>query len=145
VIKKSIILSYVFSILIIIFISACTNGGKPEIVVRDAVMVRSGMMKGVASSFMRIINNGSGSDRLTGCAMKEYPSARGELHDFKDGRMTKVEGVKIPAHEITELSKGNLHIMFFKLPEKLKETVTLIMNFSKSGPIEVKVSTDTRK
>ena len=144
-IKKSIIFSYVFSILIIIFISACTNGGKPEIVVRDVTVVQSGMMKGVVSSFMQIINNGSGSDRLTGCTIKEHPSARGELHDFKDGRMPKVEKVIIPAHETTELRRGDLHIMFFKLPEKLDGTVTLIMNFEKSGPIEVRAETTLHK
>jgi copper(I)-binding protein len=144
-IKKSVILSYVFLSLIVLIMSACTSGDKPEIVVKDVTVVQSGMMKGVASSFMQIINNGSGSDRLTECIIKEYPSARGELHDFKDGRMTKVEEVIIPAHETTELMRGSIHIMFFKIPEKLKGEVTLIMNFEKSGPIEVSTATALHK
>ena len=143
--KKSVVFSFVFSILVVLIISSCTSGGRPEIVVRDVTVVPSGMMKGVASSFMQIINNGSGSDRLTGCTIKEHPSAKGELHDFKDGRMTKVEKVIIPAHETTELRRGDLHIMFFKLPEKLDGTVTLIMNFEKSGPIEVRAATVLHK
>jgi len=143
--KKSVVFSFVFSILVALIISSCTSGGRPEIVVRDVTVVPSGMMKGVASSFMQIINNGSGSDRLTGCTIKEYPSARGELHDFKDGRMTKVEDVIIPAHETTELRRGGLHIMFFEIPEALKGTVTLIMNFEKSGPIEVRAETAIHK
>ena len=111
-IKKSIVLSLS---LVMLILSSCNSGGRPEIVVRDATVIPSGMMKGVASSFMQIINSGSGSDKLTGCTMKEYPSARGELHDFKDGRMTKVEEVIIPAHETTELMRGSLHIKFFKI------------------------------
>lgn len=141
-IKKSVVLSLS---LVMLILSSCNSGGRPEIVVRDATVIPSGMMKGVASSFMQIINSGSGRDRLTGCAIKEYPSARGELHDFKDGRMTKVEEVIIPAHETTELSRGSLHIMFFKIPEKLNETVTLILSFEESGPIEVRAETALHK
>ena len=143
--KKSIVLPFVFFSVVVLIMSFCSSGGKPEIVVSDITVVPSGMMKGVASSFMHINNNGSGSDRLTGCKIKEYPSARGELHDFKDGRMTKVEEMIIPAHETTELMRGSLHIMFFKIPEKLKGTVTLIMNFEESGPIEVKATTILHK
>ncbi len=143
-IKKSVVLSLIFSSLVVLIIFSCTRGGKPEIVIRDVTVVPSGMMKGVASSFMQIMNKGS-SDRLTGCTIKEYPSARGELHDFKDGRMTKVEEVIIPAHETTELMRGSIHIMFFKIPEKLKSEVTLIMNFEKTGPIEVRAATALHK
>ncbi len=141
-IKKNIVLSLS---LVMLILSSCSIGGRPEIVVSNVTIIPSGMMKGVASSFMQIINNGSGSDRLTGCTIKEYPSARGELHDFKDGRMTKVEEVIIPAHETTELMRGSLHIMFFEIPEKIKGTVTLILNFEKSGPIEVRAETALRK
>jgi copper(I)-binding protein len=104
-IMKSVILSFMFSFFTVLIISSCTGGGKPEVEVMDITVVPSGMMKGVASSFMRIINNGSGNDVLTGCSIKEYLSARGELHDFIDGRMTRVESVKIPARETTELKK----------------------------------------
>lgn len=144
-IKKSVILYFIYLSLVMLIVSSCNNGGKPEIVVRNVTVVPSGMMKGIASSFMQIINNGSGSDRLTGCTIKEHPSARGELHDFKDGRMTKVEEVKIPAHETTELRRGGLHIMFFEIPEKLNEMVTLVLSFEKSGPIEVRAETALHK
>jgi copper(I)-binding protein len=137
-IKKSVVLSFIFSGLVVLILSSCPGGGKPEVVVRDVTMIPSGMMKGVASSFMRIINNGSGRDILTGCSIKEYPSARGELHDFIDGRMTRVEEVVIPAHETTELKRGSLHVMFFKIPEKPKGNVTLVMNFEKTGQMEVR-------
>lgn len=136
--KKRAVLSFTFSILVVLIISSCTSGGNPEIVVTNVIVIPSGMMKGVASSFMRIINNGGGRDILTGCSIKEYPSARGELHDFKDGRMTRVEEVKIPAHETTELKRGGLHVMFFKIPEKPEGNVTLVMNFEKTGPMEVR-------
>jgi copper(I)-binding protein len=145
IIREKAILSLLFSFLTVIIISSCTGGGKPEVEIMNVTVVPSGMMKGVASSFMRIINKGNGNDVLTGCSIKEYPSARGELHDFIDGRMTRVEEVKIPARETTELKRGGLHAMFFKIPEKPKETVTLVMHFEKTGPMEVMASIASSK
>lgn len=72
-------------------VSACIRGGEPEIVVKGATIISSVMMEGAASSFMFIINDGKGSDKLTGCSIKEFPSVRGEIHDIVGGKMTKME------------------------------------------------------
>lgn len=122
-----------------------TRDGNPEIVVKDAIIVPSGMMEGVASSFMFIINDGKGGDKLIGCSIKEHPFVRGELHDVIDGKMTKIEEIKIPAKETIELKMGGLHLMFFDIPENLKDTVTLLLKFKEIGTIEVKAHLRTQE
>jgi copper(I)-binding protein len=64
-----------------------------------------------------------------------------------DGKMTKIEEIIIPAKETIELKMGGLHLMFFDIPENLKDkdTVTLLLKFKESGTIEVKAHLRTQK
>ncbi len=116
---------------------ACTGQGAPQIVVKGATVQVSDAIKGSASSFMFVINDGRGEDNLLACVIKEYPLVYVELHDIVGGKMTMVKEIPIPARETTALKRGGLHIMFTGFPEETEKKVTLILTFEKSGPIEV--------
>jgi len=127
----------VFYFLIIAVVAGCSQG-TPEISIVDAKFVPSQMLIGRASSFMKIVNDGEGSDVLTGCQIREYPSVRGEIHDVVDGKMVKIEKIDVPAGQHTDLKMGSFHLMFFGIPEQIEAEVTLVLSFQKSGVIEVK-------
>jgi copper(I)-binding protein len=57
--------------------------------------------------------------------------------------MTRIDHIKIPADKNTDLMRGGYHLMFFGIPENIAGNVTLILNFEKSGPIEVTAQMDT--
>ena len=119
---------------------ACSGERAPQIVVKGATVQVSDAIKGSASSFMFVINDGRGNDRLLACVIKEYPSVYVELHDIIGGKMTMVKEISIPARETTALKRGGLHIMFTGFPEEHSEKVTLILTFERSGPIEVRAT-----
>ncbi len=122
--------------LIVIFL--IIPGGEPKISVYKARFVPEDMINLVAAAFMVIINDGKGSDRLLGCSIKEFPSAWCELHDLVGGRMKKVEKIRIPADEITELKEGRHHLMFYNVSPEPKDEVSILLKFKKSGTIEFK-------
>jgi hypothetical protein len=112
--------------------------GTPKISVKEAKLVPSPMLIGVASAFMLIFNKGDASDKLIGCSIKEYPSVKGRLHDVIQGKMQRIEEIEIPANEVVMLKKGGLHLMFYGLPENITDEVTIVLNFKKIGSIEIK-------
>ena len=116
----------------------CSNG-TPEISIENSKLIPSHMLTGRASSFMKIVNRGKGSDVLKGCMIRDYPSVRGEIHDSVDGKMVKIKNIEIAPEHDTELNMGSTHLMFFGLPEKIEREVTLVLIFQKSGEIEVTV------
>lgn len=134
--KKHITHYLILFFLLTVMVAGCSQG-TPEISVTDAQFIPSQMLIGRASSFMKIVNNGTGGDSLRGCALKEYPSVRGEIHDVVDGKMTKIEKVDVPAKHNADLKTGGHHLMFFGIPEEIGDTVTLVLTFQKSGPVEV--------
>ncbi len=125
--------------LVIILTSAlilsCSRGGTPEIKVKGPKVVG----KGDIAIFLLIVNDGNGSDSLTGCSLKEFPEVKGEMHDIIDGQMKEVEEIRVPAHGLVALKRGGLHLMFFGLPDELPEKMTLNLQFRKSGNMEIKV------
>jgi len=125
-------------VLLIAIVAGCSEG-RPQISLKEVKFIPSEMFIGRASSFMTIVNTGEGNDSLIGCSIKELPSVRGEIHDSVDGRMEKIEKIIIPPRHNTDLKMGSFHLMFFGLPEKIEEEVTLVLSFQKSGPISVKV------
>ncbi len=133
---KKITAFFLSFIIIISFAISCTIGKTPKIRVANSKLVSLAGEK--ASAFMLIINDGEVSDVLIGCSIKEFPSTQGELHDVINGKMQKIEEINIPSKEVTVLKKGTLHLMFFNMPEKLGNEVTLVLTFRKSGIIEVK-------
>lgn len=119
-----------------LIVLSCSTDKTPGITVRNATFMPSKMMIGAASAFMEIVNDGSGNDMMTGCSIKEYPSVRGEIHDVVDGKMKKLNQIKIPSQETVDLKKGSKHLMFFDCPEDMSGDVTLVLNFEKTGAIE---------
>ncbi len=121
-------------------LSGCSLGGEPSITVKGVTIVASDAIKGSASSFLYIINDGRGSDKLVGCSVKEFPEVYVDLHDSVRGQMVIVKEIEAPARKTTALERGGLHIMFDGFPEVPGDEVTLILNFLKSGPIEAKAT-----
>lgn len=132
--KIAVVLSIV--LISVVYISASAEAKDPMISI-EALKLKQSMKHGL-SGFMLIINDGKGNDRLTGVSLKEYPSARGELHNFIGGKMVKIDEIWTPAGEITVLKRGSFHVMFFDLPEPVKDELTVLLVFEKSGRLDVK-------
>ncbi|MFN3395462.1 MAG: copper chaperone PCu(A)C [Thermodesulfovibrionales bacterium] len=90
------------------------------------------MLKGVVSVFMRISNSG-GKDYLTG-ARTDINGSIVELHDVKNGRMVKVNSIKIPSEGKVEMIPGGIHIMIFNLPDNIIKgnEINLYLRFDKT-------------
>ncbi|MFN3480172.1 MAG: copper chaperone PCu(A)C [Thermodesulfovibrionales bacterium] len=123
--------------LLILAISGCSQS-HPDIHISDIVALPSPVMKGVVSVFMRISNNG-GKDYLIG-AKTDIKGSIVELHDVKNGRMVKVDRIKIPTKDKVEMVPRGLHIMIFNLPDNIMngDEINLYMIFDKSGERAVK-------
>lgn len=89
---------------------------------------------GVGSVYMRISNSGKGDDTLLSVKANIRNSIV-ELHDIADGRMVKVDKIRIPAGRTVELRPRGPHIMVFNLPKETREGDGLILYlvFEKSG------------
>ncbi len=124
----------------ILFITACTEQGKPAISVEGAKYMKSPMIENASAVFMIITNDGKADDRVLACSIKELPEVKGELHDVKGGKMQEIKEISVPAGGMTVLKKGSLHLMFFDVPEKMEDNITVVVEFEKSGKIEVTVS-----
>jgi copper(I)-binding protein len=131
----SLLLLIKFLILLLV-LAGC--GGKPAVKVENAFLNPSRMGEGVYSGFMEIYNTGS-ADSLLSFTVQEYPEATFELHDVKDGKMTEVESIKIPASSKIDLKRGSLHLMMFSMPgvTEMPEVVTLLLDFEKNGEIAI--------
>jgi len=86
------------------------------------------------SVFLRIENSGNGDDKLVS-ARVDIPGTITEVHDVKDGKMTKREEIPIPARSTVKLRPGGLHIMVFKLPKdaRVGYEFRLRLVFERSG------------
>ena len=112
---------------------------RPDISIEGQRAVLSKMFENSASIFMRITNLG-GEDYLSS-ARTDMPGTIIELHDMVDGKMTKVEGIRVPAKDTIELRPAKFHIMVFKIPEGFKggSEFTLYLDFKLSGERPIKV------
>jgi len=138
------ILLIISMLLFVLFIfSSCNTGGVPKLSVTNVRFMPSSMMIGMASAFLKITNSGDSSDTLIACSIKEYPAASGALHDIIDRKMVKLEEIKIPVDNTTDLKPGSKHLMFSGLPEKLEGKITMILSFKKSAPIKAMAVLDS--
>ena len=136
---KKILITVVVLFSAILCINACTKQGEPLISVEGAKYMKSPMIENASAVFMVITNDGKADDRVLRCSIKELPAVKGELHDVIGGNMQEIKEIVIPAEGMTVLKKGSLHLMFFDVPEKMEESVTVVMEFEKSGRMEVAV------
>lgn len=127
----------------VLIIPSCDLSGSPKINIEKARLVPSRALIGVASAYLIISNIGNGNDKLTGCFIKDMPSVKCRLHDVIDGKMVHAEVITVPAGKTTSLKKGFHHLMLYGLPEKIESEVALILNFKKSGQLDVMAATDT--
>jgi copper(I)-binding protein len=126
----------VIGILATLLATGCIQG-EPKISVHNAYFIASPMEPDAISIFMDIENTGS-TDNLISAKIKEFPNARVELHGVAEGMMLKVDKIEIPAKKIRQLKMGSYHIMAFGIGDPGEE-ITVLLNFEKSGNIEVKV------
>lgn len=96
----------------------------------------------VGGGFLKITNNGSEADRLTGGSASF--AGRVEVHEMAvtDGimRMRELEkGLEIRPGQTIELKPGGFHVMFMDLMQPLKqgEGVKVTLVFAKAGKLDV--------
>ena len=100
-------------------------------------------MAKTGAAYMMIMNHGGVADRLV--SVSSDVAATAEVHRMTmDGDVMRMEPagiIEIPANSTVELMPGSLHVMFtgLKAPLKQGETITLVLNFEKSGAMQVAV------
>jgi periplasmic copper chaperone A len=113
--------------------AACSSG-VPQIAVEQPEAKLSPVILGVASIFMKIVNSGNGDDQLLS-ARTDIPGAMTELHDEKDGKMTTITSMDVPANSTLVLRPAGKHIMIFRIPRTMKsgEELRIVLTFKRSG------------
>ena len=113
---------------------AACSPGVPQVLVEEPEAKLSPVILGVASVFMKIVNSGNGDDRLLS-ARADIPGALTELHDEKDGKMTTITSMDVPANSTLVLRPAGKHIMIFRLPRTMKAGTELriLLTFKRSG------------
>lgn len=121
------------------FFGACTEG-KPVIEIEAAQAVDSQMIVGSSSAFMRIRNLGNADDTLIS-AHPEIPGSFAELHDIVDGKMIKIDAIRIPKKAELLLRPVGPHLMLYKLPRNVTAGTMMYISlvFRKTGTIVVSV------
>jgi hypothetical protein len=130
---------FLVAMLLSIFAGCLGTQAQPDIKVSYPKVAHSKMMENAISVFMFIENKGDGDDYLVSARIKELPDKKVEIHDVVDGKMVAIEKIKIPAGSVVELKGGSYHIMGFGITEHVDE-ITVVLNFGKSGEIEVTVA-----
>ncbi len=96
------------------------------------------------AAFLKIVNAGSGQDRLVAAAAPVAERVELHTHLMQDGvmRMRRVEAVPVPGNGSAELKPGGHHVMLLGLRAPLKEGTTfpLTLTFEKAGSITVPVA-----
>ena len=130
--------SRIFPLVWLVIFSGC-SGEKPKIYIADVKAVETKLFFPAISFFMTIHNRGTGKDVLVSARIKEFPSAKVELHDVVDDRMAKIDKIEILNGKAVHLKPGSLHFMAFKV-KKPTDELTLVLRFKESGDLEVKAS-----
>ena len=96
----------------------------------------------IAGGYLKITNNGTSADRLTGAATAG--ADRVEIHEMSmtDGVMKMrplTDGLTIKPGETVELKPGGFHMMFMDIKQPLKQGDTLkaTLTFEKAGKLDV--------
>ena len=101
----------------------------------------------IASGYMRITNNGTTPDRLTGGSTDA--ATKFEIHEMSmEGGIMKMRelpnGVEIPPGATVELKPGSYHLMLIGItrPFVKGERVKAALSFEKAGKVEVEFAVD---
>lgn len=114
--------------------------GVPNVHIEEQSAMLSTIFRRFASVFMKIRNSGNGDDALISARMN-IPGTLVEMHDVKNGKMTRVDRIPVPSGATTVLRPGGLHIMIFQLPKDVSDgsEITLILKFELSGEMQIPV------
>jgi copper(I)-binding protein len=104
----------------------------------------------VGGGYMGITNNGTAPDRLVEVRVTDIP--RIELHLSETdangiARMTKQDGIALPAGATVLLQPGGLHVMFMGLngdPFEVGEEINATLVFEAAGEVEVIFNVEAR-
>jgi copper(I)-binding protein len=101
----------------------------------------------VAGGYMKITNNGTTPDRLTGGSTEA--AQKFEIHEMSmDGGVMKMRelpnGVEIPPGATVELKPGSYHVMMTGIakPFEKGERVKASLSFEKAGKVDVEFAVD---
>lgn len=126
------------------------QAGGPEMTVMEAWARPSPMSAGNGAVYMNLVNEGDSADALL-TAESDVAEAV-ELHETTMGEdevmhMQPVARIDVPAGGSASLEPGGKHVMLIGLKQELTpgQTITLTLNFEKSGPliVEAEVRADT--
>ncbi len=121
--------------IVLLLLLSCKKSGPPDIKIKWPEALLEGTD---AAVFMVILNDGNGEDRLKGCTVKGIPEVICELHGIVDGRMRMIRDIEIPSKGTVELKPGDRHLMLIGAKDRLGEIVTIVLDFERSGPVEIK-------
>jgi copper(I)-binding protein len=121
---------------VVLYSLAGCSSGKPEVSVEEVRATETKMILPAISFFMTIHNRGTSGDVLLSARLKDFPSAKVELHDVVDGRMTRIDKIEIGEGQRIEFEPGGIHLMAFKVKNPTGP-LTLVLKFKESGELEI--------
>lgn len=118
--------------------SGDSGSAEPELKVSGAYIPQP-LMEDMAGGFLTVTNSGDQADRLV--SVSSDLAEKVELHRTKGQRMERIKSLKVPANGELRLERGGNHLMLMDLERKPAkgDTVSVVLNFEKSGKKRVKV------
>ena len=115
-----------------------SGSAEPDLKVSGAYIPQP-LMEDMAGGFLTVSNTGNQADRLT--SVSSDISRKVELHRTQGQKMQQTPSLKVPANGELKLERGGNHLMLIDLEKKPAkgDTVTVVLNFEKSGKKRVEV------
>ncbi|MFJ2609811.1 copper chaperone PCu(A)C [Streptomyces sp. NPDC091279] len=119
-------------------LTACGGSGDDaaDLSVSSAYMPQP--VSDMAAGFLTVANKGAAADKLTSVTSDAGPVT---VHETVGQSMREVTSLDVPAHGQLVFASGGNHLMFDKLPRKVKEgdTVDVELHFATSDPVKVEM------
>lgn len=137
-------LALALTLVALLFLSLAAFAKEPGAITVSDSWARPSLGNGTVTAAYMTVKNSGGVDDVLNAA--ETPQAmRVEIHETKMNnagvmRMRQLkEGLSVPAGGSVQLKPGGAHLMVMGLKEKVAEgdTLTVTLDFEKSGPMEV--------
>jgi hypothetical protein len=114
--KTVVIVLSLFFFIGITGITGCKEG-TPSVRIEAPKAMLSPMLIGVGSVFMKIVNSGGGDDAIIS-ASTNIPGTFRELHDVKEGKMARIENMRVPSKSTVVLKPASLHNYDLQIAER---------------------------
>ncbi|MDX8349130.1 copper chaperone PCu(A)C [Cognatiyoonia sp. IB215446] len=122
--------------------------GVGDLVIANPMAFETPPTAQAGAGYMTIFNNGTTDDVLI-AVHADFP--RVMLHQtVMEGdiaRMADIDGIPVPAGEVTTLEPGGAHVMFMGLagdPFEAGEEINAVLVFAKAGELEVTFQVEAR-